>query len=258
MRVVLPMGLQGKGKNVDWETWSHLGVPKFSTNVEKGTGRTQMGQFLGYFLFRFWSQIDDFGGQGRPCTGLGQGLEIGVQKDAIYIGKLINLGANFDPSRLFPRVYFSVHFQVPSVSNLFATLVAKGIPKGGFWGAILKQFRGWGQKWKWSSRVDGSFILTFATNLEIASKWLPKNLLLDTKVHKVWNLRSSKKMMKNDASQINEYLDKWLPNGLPLSRRMGFFWTPTSTPCPKPVQGRPWPPKSSIFHQHLIKKSPKN
>ena len=74
------MGLQGKGKNVDWETWSHLGVPKFSTNVEKGTGRTQMGQFVVTFFSDFDEKLMILGGKGRPCTSLRQGLEISGQK----------------------------------------------------------------------------------------------------------------------------------------------------------------------------------
>ena len=34
------------------------------------------------------------------------------------------------------------------------------------------------EPWKRCSRANVSFIFTFATNLEIASKWLPKNLLV--------------------------------------------------------------------------------
>ena len=48
MSVVLPVHLKGKGRNIDWETWGQVGVPKFSTNVEKGKERTQMGQLLGH------------------------------------------------------------------------------------------------------------------------------------------------------------------------------------------------------------------
>ena len=38
---------------------------------------------------------------------------------------------------------------------------------------------------------------------------------------------------------------------------MGSFWTPISKPCPKAVQGRAWPPKSSISDQNLPKSKPK-
>ena len=69
--MALPMILQGKGKNAECETWRHLGVPKFSTNVAKRTERTQIGQFPRHFLLRFCRKIDDFGGPGRPCTRLG-------------------------------------------------------------------------------------------------------------------------------------------------------------------------------------------
>ena len=47
------MDLEGKGKNAVCETWSHVGAPKFSTNVAKRTEKTQMGQFLEYLLLRF-------------------------------------------------------------------------------------------------------------------------------------------------------------------------------------------------------------
>ena len=60
---------------------------------------------------------------------LAPGLEIGVQKDAFYIEKLDHLGPFFQDIRSFLRVYFSVHFQVPSALNFAATLVPKGSPK---------------------------------------------------------------------------------------------------------------------------------
>ena len=46
------MGLEGKGKNAVCKSWSHVGAPKFTTNVAKRTERTQMGQLLGYLLVR--------------------------------------------------------------------------------------------------------------------------------------------------------------------------------------------------------------
>ncbi len=55
-------------------------------------------------------KIDDFGSQGRPCTGLGQGLEIGVQKKPIYIFPLVHLGFHFRYIRTYSRLVFSVHF----------------------------------------------------------------------------------------------------------------------------------------------------
>ena len=41
-----------------------------STNVEKGRGRTQMGQFLGYFMQDMLLKMDDFGGQVDEKLGM--------------------------------------------------------------------------------------------------------------------------------------------------------------------------------------------
>ena len=71
--MALPMILQGKGKNAECETWRHLGVPKFSTNVAKRTERTQMGQFLGDLLGIFWRKNDDVGGSGAALHQFGAG-----------------------------------------------------------------------------------------------------------------------------------------------------------------------------------------
>ncbi len=51
--MALPMILQGKEKNAECETWSQVGVPKFSANVAKRTERTQIGQFRVTFCFDF-------------------------------------------------------------------------------------------------------------------------------------------------------------------------------------------------------------
>ena len=64
---------QGQGKNAECETWSQVGVPKFSANVAKRTERTHMCQFLGDFLLRFLGKSDDFGGPGAALHRFGAG-----------------------------------------------------------------------------------------------------------------------------------------------------------------------------------------
>ena len=121
MRVVIPLGLQGKGKNAVCETWRHLGDPKFSTNVAKRTERTertQMCKFVGDFLSRFRWKNDDFGGPAPPCGGLGQGLESGVQKNELCRERPPPFGHIFCNIRLFWTLYFSVIFEVTSDSEL--------------------------------------------------------------------------------------------------------------------------------------------
>ena len=46
----------------------------------EGNRENSDGSVCGLLFDLILIKIDDFGGQGRPCTGLGQGLEIGVHK----------------------------------------------------------------------------------------------------------------------------------------------------------------------------------
>ena len=90
---VFPMGLEGTGKNAVCETWSHVGAPKFTTNVAKRTERTQMGQFLG-----------------RPCTRLRQGVEIAAKKHHFYAKQPTHLGVFFRDILQFVMLRFSFMF----------------------------------------------------------------------------------------------------------------------------------------------------
>ena len=127
--MTLPMILQGKEKNAECETWRHLGVPKFSTNVAKRTEKTQMCEFLDDFLFIFCRKIDDFGGPGRPCTCLGQGLESGVKKNANGTKGLTLLGARFRAFRHFLTFDFSFIFGMAADTELWALWRRKGAQK---------------------------------------------------------------------------------------------------------------------------------
>ena len=55
-------------------------------------------------------KIDDFGGPGRPCTRLGQGLESGVKKNANHEFVLVLPGALFRDIRHFLALDFSFIF----------------------------------------------------------------------------------------------------------------------------------------------------
>ena len=116
--MALPMGSQGKGKNAECETWSQVGVPKFSANVAKRTERTHMCQFSDDFLLRFRWKIDDFGGPGRPCAGLGQSPESGVKKNHKSTKPLTLLGILFRVFRDFLTLDFSFIFEVTSDPSL--------------------------------------------------------------------------------------------------------------------------------------------
>ena len=110
-------------------------------------------------------------------------------------------------------------------------------------------------------RQHGSFILTFATKLEIASERLPKNLLLGS----LWSpkcikfgIRGRQKRNEQKLSKMSEYREKGLPTGQGVSRQKSFFWTPLSRPGRNPAQGGAGPQKSSLFHQNINKKSSRN
>ena len=85
--------------------------------------------------------MDDFGGQARPCTGWGQGLEIDVQKDPFHEFLVTHLGAHLRHSVIFDGLFFSQFSGDLSFPNL-NTLVAKGITKGCFLGPIFNNFTG--------------------------------------------------------------------------------------------------------------------
>ena len=68
----------------------------------------------------------DLWDQALPCTGLGQGLEIGFQKDSICSETFAHLGPHFRYIRTFLKVNLSVHFQVHAVSDLLPLWWPKG------------------------------------------------------------------------------------------------------------------------------------
>ena len=61
---------------------------------------------------------DDFGGPAPPCAGLGQGLEISVQKNQFQEFLPVLPGATFRGILKFLTVHFSVIFEVTSDSKL--------------------------------------------------------------------------------------------------------------------------------------------
>ena len=131
------MILQGKGKNAECETWRHLGVPKFSTNVAKRTERTQMCEFPGDFLLIFSWKNNVFWG---PGAGLGQGLESGVQKNHFGTKRITLLGALFRVFRHLLAFDFSFIFDVTSDSELYALWWPKGAQKEVFGENFRKDF----------------------------------------------------------------------------------------------------------------------
>ena len=73
-----------------------------------------MCEFLGNFLLRFRWTNDDFGVPAPLCTGLGPGLETGVQKNHFDPKPVILFGAFFRDIRYFMTFYFAVIFEVTS------------------------------------------------------------------------------------------------------------------------------------------------
>ena len=111
-----------------------------------------------------------------------------------------------------------------------------------FFGALKPRKRCW--------RQHGSFILTFATNLGIAPKKLPNNLLLGTLSapkclnfgicgHLKMNEKSSDKKCGKTRKTTPKRVRRFVPKL--------FFWTPVPRHRPKRVQGCPGPPKALFF-----------
>ena len=88
-----------------------------------------MCQFSGDFLLRFRWEIDDFGGPGRPCAGLGQSLESGVKKTRFRDETTNPFGSLFRVFRYFLTFDFSFIFEVTSESELSALWRWKGAQK---------------------------------------------------------------------------------------------------------------------------------
>ena len=127
--MALPMILQGKEKNAECETWSQVGIPKFSANVAKKTERTHMCQFLSDLFAQISMESHKFWGPGRPCAGLGQGLGTGVQKNHFGTKPVTLLGAIFRVFRHFLTPDFSFIFEVTSDPELYALWWPKGAQK---------------------------------------------------------------------------------------------------------------------------------
>ena len=116
-------------KRRERETWGHVGVPGFSTNVEKGKGRTQIGCF--------WFTFCGAGPRNRCPKGAHSRIRTHP----------FGLGTHLRHSRLFSRVYFSVHFQVTSASKFWALWGQKD-PAIMFLGAHFEAIAGVGAKVK--------------------------------------------------------------------------------------------------------------
>ena len=73
------------------------------------------------------------------------------------------------------------------------------------------------EPWKRCSRVNGSFIFTFATNLEIASKWRSQNLLLGSLWAPkcinfgIWgHLKNYRKQILKNVRMYRKWVPKWV------------------------------------------------
>ena len=110
-------------------------------------------------------------------------------------------------------------------------------------------------------RLHGSFILTFAANLEIAPKKLPKNLLLGTlsapkcvKFGIRGHLKNERKTSDNKSRKARKMPPKWETGFV----QIWFLLTLVSRPHPELAQSGAWTPKSPFFHQNISKKTAKN
>ena len=103
MSMVSPTGF-------NWETLCHLGVPRCSINVAKGTGRTHMGQLLNDFLLDFDQKSMILGRRGALAPVLGRVSKSVSEKNKFVAKGGFHLGTNFRYIRTFSRVCFPVIF----------------------------------------------------------------------------------------------------------------------------------------------------